>query len=463
MRKDNHLPEFIRLMQNANLNKLVIDSFSRYYEQILSGSTGKLSKKEISPPEKKNLIDYNQLEKPISSHLEKLVVIKLNGGLGTSMGLTKVKSLLRVKEDFNFLDIIIRQILYLREKSKKNIPLLFMNSFNTRDDTLSYLEKYPELKLPEIPLDFLQNKFSKIKQSDLSPLQNRNDNLNWNPNWNPPGHGEIYLVLMISGVLEQLLDSGFEYAFLSNSDNLGAVVDEKILNYFVESNISFMMEVCKRSSGDRKGGHLAQTRDGRLVLRETVQCPEQEISEFQDIEKYQYFNTNNLWVNLKALKDELIKNDYLLPLSLIINPKEVEGEKVYQIETAMGAAISVFEDSKAVVVNRDRFAPVKKTNDLLIIWSDAYKLQQDYKLVLDENLEEPPKVILEERYYKTIEQLEEHCKDGIPSLKNCRKLEISADVFFGKNVEIIGDVKITKDGKREKRRKGEREKGRKRE
>jgi len=449
MRKDNnHLPEFIRLMRNANLNKLVINSFSKYYKQVLSGSTGKLSKKEISPPGKKNLIDYNRLEKPISSHLEKLVVIKLNGGLGTSMGLTKVKSLLRVKGDFNFLDIITRQILYLREKSKKNIPLLFMNSFNTRDDTLSYLEKYPELKLPEIPLDFLQNKFPKIKQSDLSPLQNKKDNLNWNP----PGHGEIYLVLMISGVLDQLLDSGFEYSFLSNSDNLGAVVDEKILNYFAENNISFMMEVCKRSQGDRKGGHLAQTRGGRLVLRETAQCPEQEIDEFQDIEKYQYFNTNNLWVNLKALKDQLIKNDYLLPLSLIINPKEVENEKVYQIETAMGAAISVFEGSKAVVVNRDRFAPVKKTNDLLVIWSDAYKLQQDYKLMLDENLEEPPKVSLDERYYKTIEQLEEHCKDGIPSLKNCRKLKISADVFFGKNVEIIGDVQISKNEKLENRK-----------
>ena len=447
MRKDNnHLPEFVGLMRNANLNELVIDSFSKYYKQVLSGSTGKLSKKEISSPGKKNLIDYNQLEKPIFYHLEKLVVIKLNGGLGTSMGLTKVKSLLRVKEDFNFLDIITRQILYLREKSKKNIPLLFMNSFNTRDDTLSYLDKYPELKLPEIPLDFLQNKFPKIKQSDLSPLQNQNDNLNWNP----PGHGEIYLVLMISGVLNQLLDSGFEYVFLSNSDNLGAVVDEKILNYFAEKNISFMMEVCKRSQGDRKGGHLAQTRDGRLLLRETAQCPEQEVSEFQDIEKHKYFNTNNLWVNLKALKDELIKNKYLLPLSLIINPKEVEDEKIYQIETAMGAAISVFEDSKAIVVNRDRFAPVKKTNDLLVIWSDAYKLQQDYKLVLDENLEEPPKVILDERYYKTIEQLEEHCKDGIPSLKNCRKLEVSADVFFGKNVEISGDVKITENGKLEK-------------
>ncbi len=430
-------------MKNANLNKFVIDSFSKYYEQVSSGSSGKLSRTEISPPEKKNLIDYNQLEKPVSSPLEKLVVIKLNGGLGTSMGLTKVKSLLRVKGDYNFLDIIARQILYLREKSKKNVPLLFMNSFSTRDDSLSYLEKYPKLQLPEIPLDFLQNKFPKIKQSDLSPLRNRNENLNWNP----PGHGEIYLVLMISGVLDQLLDSGFEFAFISNSDNLGAVVDEKILNYFALNKIPFMMEVCKRSQKDRKGGHLAQTKDGRLLLREIAQCPEQEISEFQNIKKYQYFNTNNLWVNLKALKQELIKNDYLLPLSLIINPKEVEAEKIYQIETAMGAAISVFENSKAVVVNRDRFAPVKKTNDLLVIWSDAYKLQQDYKLVLDENLKEPPKINLDERYYRTYVQLEDHFKDGIPSLKKCRDLKISADVFFGKNVEIIGNVQISKKGK----------------
>ena len=445
----NHLLEFKEIMEKANLDEIVIRSFEKYYLQVLSGETGKLSEKDISPPDKTNIIDYQDLETPDSAHLEKLAVIKLNGGLGTSMGLRKAKTLLKVKDDLNFLDIISLQILHLRRETRKEIPLLFMNSFNTHHDSLFYLKKYPELKTGNLPLDFVQNKFPKIKQSDLSPLKNKNDNLNWNP----PGHGEIYLVMQISGILDQLLNSGFEYVFISNSDNLGAVVDEKILGYFAENNLPFMMEVCQRSNMDRKGGHLAQTKSGQLVLREIAQCPENETEFFQNIDRYRYFNTNSLWVNLKALKKKLDENDNLLPLSLIVNPKKVEGEEVFHLETAMGAAISLFADSKAMVVNRDRFAPVKKTNDLLVVWSDAYKLQNDYRLVLEKDVKEPPKVYLDERYYKTIEQLEEHFKEGIPSLKKCRKLEIKNDVYFGKNVEFAGEVVISEKGMIEEIRK----------
>ncbi len=441
----NHLPEFVTIMQNAGLNDLVIRSFSDYYEQILAGATGKLSEKEIEPSSKKSIIDYNKLKETDSSPLEKMVVIKLNGGLGTSMGLRKAKTLLKVKENYNFLDIIALQILQLRKTSGKDIPLLFMNSFNTQKDTISYLEKYPALPLPHLPLDFIQNKFPKIIQEDLSPLEGENDN----QNWNPPGHGEIYLVLKISGVLDKLLDKGFEYAFISNSDNLGAIVDEKILSHFVDTKEPFLMEVCRRTEMDKKGGHLAQTKDGQLILRETAQCPDDEIDSFQDVNKYRYFNTNNLWVNLKALKKKLNESNNFVPLSMIMNPKEVEGKKVFQIESAMGAAISIFKGSKAIVVERNRFAPVKKTTDLLGIWSDAFILTDDYKLILNKSLNQPPAIKLNENYYKTIDQLQEHFKDGIPSLKECDSLKIEGDVYFGKNVKIVGDVKINGDKKLE--------------
>ncbi len=444
----NHLSEFKKIMEKADLDKIVIRSFEKYYNLVLSGETGKLSEKDISPPDEVRIIKYENLENPDSDFLDKLAVIKLNGGLGTSMGLKKSKTLLKVKDDFNFLDIISRQVLYLRNETGKDIPLIFLNSFNTRDDTLSYLKKYPELKIRDLPLDLIQNKFPKIKQSDLSPLKNKNDNRNWNP----PGHGEIYLVMQVSGILDKLVKTGFEYVFISNSDNLGAIVDEKILSYFAENKLPFMMEVCRRSNMDRKGGHLAQTKSGQLILRETAQCPEDEIEFFQNIDKYRYFNTNSLWVNLKALKKKLLEHNNLLPLSLIVNPKEVEGEKVFQLESAMGAAISVFAGSKAMVVDRNRFAPVKKTNDLLVVWSDAYNLRDDYRLVLFENLEAPPKVFLDERYYRTIEQLEKHFKEGIPSLKKCTKLDIMDDVYFGKNVEINGNVVISKKGKIEEKK-----------
>ena len=435
----SHLSQFVEIMQNADLNDLVIQSFSSYYYQILEGASGKLSEKDIYPPEKENIVDYSHISTEQYSPLEKLVVIKLNGGLGTSMGLKKAKTLLKVKGELNFLDIIAKQILNLRDKSEKNIPLLFMHSFNTREDSLSHLQKYSDLPLPHLPLDFVQNKFPKIKQKGLSPLQNEEDG----NNWNPPGHGEIYSVLSSSGVLDKLLELDYEYAFISNSDNLGAVVDEKILSYFAEHKTPFMMEVCKRTEMDKKGGHLAQTKKGQLILRESAQCPDDETELFQNINRYSYFNTNNLWVNLKALKQKLFETNNLLPLQLILNSKEVDGTDVYQVESAMGAAISVFKGSKAILVNRDRFAPVKKTNDLLGIWSDAYKLTNDYLLVLNDRVK-PPRITLDDRYYKTIDQLQIHFEYGIPSLQKCNSLEINGNVSFGKGVEIIGDVKISK-------------------
>jgi UTP--glucose-1-phosphate uridylyltransferase len=371
----NNLQQFKDLMQKENLNEIVIKTFSDYYQKLCAGEKGKLSERDIAKPE--DIVDYNSLDAAENSFYEKLVVIKLNGGLGTSMGLTKAKSLLEVKDGNTFLDLIAQQILYLRKSTKKDIPLMFMNSFNTQADTLGFLQKYPELPLPRLPLDFLQNKFPKIKQIDFSPLQTTNDN----SNCNPPGHGEIYTAMMISGVLDMLLDSGIEYAFISNSDNLGAVPDEKILGWFAKNKVPFLMEVCERTEADKKGGHLAQTKSGQLILREVAQCPEDEVEDFQNIEKYSYFNTNNLWVNLKVLKEKLIECDFVLPLSLIVNPKEVEGEKVFQIETAMGAAISVFKGSRAMRVNRDRFAPVKKNSDLEIVRSADYILTDDFRLV----------------------------------------------------------------------------------
>lgn len=436
----SHLDEFISKMEKAGLEDMVIQSFSNSYYKILEGATGELSEANIEPPAIENLIDYQNLNKSEKSPLDKLAVIKLNGGLGTSMGLKKAKTLLKVKGDNNFLDIIAKQILHLRNEFNTDIPLLLMHSFNTRKDSLTYLDKYQDLALPHIPLDFVQNKFPKIKQDDLSPLQNNNENLNWNP----PGHGEIYSAMAMSGVLDQLIENSYDYIFISNSDNLGAVIDERIFAHFAKEQIPFMMEVCKRTEMDKKGGHLAQTNKGQLMLRETAQCPEDEIELFQDIDRYSYFNTNNLWVNLHALKQRLYETRYQLPLTMILNKKEVEGEKVFQIESAMGAAISVFKDSKAMIVERNRFTPVKKTNDLLAILSDAYKLTTDFKLELVNEFEKVPHIELNEKFYKNISDFEQRFGKGIPSLKRCKSLIVSGDVTFGKNVKCIGDVKITK-------------------
>lgn len=424
-------------MRQADLDENVIDTFIKYYEQLQEGNTGKLSNDMIESPNRLNLINYDALTKQDNDLLNQLAVIKLNGGLGTSMGLDKAKSLLPVKGEMTFLDILANQIISLREKYQSQIPLIFMNSYKTRQDTLELLENYKNLKLDDLDLDFVQNKYPRIRKDTMQPLELDDDD----QNWNPPGHGDIYSALYSSGLLDSLLDKGYNYAFISNSDNLGAVIDPKILTYMDREKIPFIMEVCRRTEMDKKGGHLAQTKDGNLILREVAQCPENEITEFQDIKKYSYFNTNNLWINLKVLKKTLWENNNTIELPLIINPKKVNNIDVYQIETAMGAAISVFKDAKAIVVPRSRFAPVKKTNDLLLIWSDVYKINSDYQIVLTEGLEKAPTIELDNNFYKTVEQLKNHFRE-VPSLIQCNSLKIEGNVLFGKDVFIIGDVTV---------------------
>ncbi len=437
-----YINKFLEKFEQNSIHKIVQDTFKFYYEKITAGESGKLSNKEIEAPNETKIVKFEDLILEKTKLYEKLAVVKLNGGLGTSMGLKKAKSLLEIKNGLTFLDIICKQILHLREFSKTEIPLIFMNSFSTSSDTLNFLKKYPEIENKNLPLEFIQNKYPKIKRDDFSPLNLEDDNLNWNP----PGHGDIYQSLEITGILDKLISQGYEYLFLSNSDNLGAVADLKILTYFAEEKIPFMMEVCQRTESDKKGGHLAQTKDGRLILRESAQCPDDEIDDFQDINKFKFFNTNNLWINLKSLRDEMTKQNNIFDLPIILNPKEVDGVKVFQLETAMGAAISKFTKAKAIVVPRIRFAPVKKTNDILSIWSDAYILTEDFRITLDPKLATPPVVSLDQKYFKTIEQLQERIKQ-IPSLINAKSLEINGDFYCESKIEFSGNVKITTDEK----------------
>merc|ERR1712012_1262747 len=140
---------------------------------------------------------------------------------------------------------------------------------------------------------------------------------------------------------------GKKYMFVSNSDNLGATMDLKILTYFVESKAPFMMEVAQRTEADKKGGHLAKSlKTGGLLLRESAQCPEEDEKAFQDTSKYTYFNTNNLWINLEALREIFKENNGAIPLPVMKNSKTVDprnkkSTKVIQLETAMGRQLSV--------------------------------------------------------------------------------------------------------------------------
>lgn len=439
---------FAEKMQAAKLPPIAIDTFRYYYSKLLHGDTGYIDGSTAQPvDELPRLADLADYHRPGTDALQRLVVIKLNGGLGTSMGMTGPKSLIEVKEGFSFLDIVAHQILHLRQESGARLPLVLMNSFNTHAESLAALSRYPELA-GDVPMDFLQHKEPKIRVDDLSPVQWLEDE---DKEWCPPGHGDIYPALISSRMLRQLLDAGYEYAFVSNIDNLGATVDEEILGYFAKEKVPFLMEVTRRTPADRKGGHLALNPEGHLLLREIAQCPPDEMDDFQDITRYRYFNTNNLWIHLPTLQRVLDEQRGLLGLPMIRNEKPVDptqpdSPRVYQLETAMGLAISSFPNAQALDVPRTRFRPVKKSNDILVLWSDAYTLTDDYRIDLIDTRNDEPLVDLDDRYYALFADLKERFPTGAPSLRHCRRLTVRGNVYFGANVSVHGDVTVTQEG-----------------
>jgi UTP--glucose-1-phosphate uridylyltransferase len=432
-------------MRAARVPDVAIATFAHYYRQLEAGATGLVPESEIEAVG--SLPDADALPPPtdaVREALDRTVVIKLNGGLGTSMGMTGPKSLLAVKDGLTFLDVIVRQVLELRRRFQARVPLVLMNSFATRDESLAALARYDELP-GDVPPDFVQNKEPKIRVEDLLPVE-------WPANpeleWAPPGHGDIYTALVTSGMLETLLAQGFEYAFVSNSDNLGAVLDQRILAWFAAEGVPFLMEVADRTEADRKGGHLARRRaDGRLILREIAQTPEEDVGAFQDVSRHRYFNTNTLWVSLPALAEALRARDNVLGLPMIVNRKNVDptdpgSPEVFQLETAMGSAIEVFEGARALRVPRTRFAPVKTTNDLLVLRSDCYVLTADQHVELAAERDAPPFVDLDPAHYKLVRDFEPHFPAGPPSLVRARRFVARGDVFFGAGVVVEGDVEV---------------------
>jgi UTP--glucose-1-phosphate uridylyltransferase len=436
-------------MAAAGLARKAIDTFQHHYAALRAGASGQWGGTDIQAV--RSLPDAEHLERFAETGTRKLsstVVIKLNGGLGTSMGLTKAKSLLPVRDGLTFLDLIARQILSLREQSQAAIPALLMNSFRTRDESLETLARYEGLALPDLPLDFLQNKAPKIRQSDLAPSEAPSDP---GLEWCPPGHGDLYTALSTSGTLTLLMDRGIEYAFVSNADNLGAVLDPGLLGYMVENDIDFMMEAADRTSADRKGGHLCIRRGQGLALRESAQCPDDEKDDFQDVNKYKYFNTNNLWVHVPSLAALMDHHGGILPLQTIVNrktldPRDPDSEPVFQLETAMGSAISLFPNAAAVRVPRSRFSPVKTTSDLLGVQSDAYQLTEDSRIVLDPSRESPPTIILDSAHYKLVDEFSRRFPGGAPSLIECDSLEVTGDITFGSGVVVRGPSRVAANG-----------------
>jgi UTP--glucose-1-phosphate uridylyltransferase len=445
--KEMFVPFAARMLAEG-LPQIFIDNFATYYEQLVLGSTGLIPENEIKPlstvPDMEKFPE--RLKVPGEKALQQTAVIKLNGGLGTSMGLQNAKSLLLVKDGLSFLDIIAKQTI------QSKVPLVLMNSFVTEEDTLAALETYLPLR-GDLAQSFLQHKELKIEKSKFQPVKWPQDP---SLEWCPPGHGDIYLAMVTSDSLSGLLDSGYRYAFVSNADNLGAVLDTQLLGYFAENNIPFMMEVTDRTEMDSKGGHLALSKeDGRLILRESAQCPDEDMGSFQDISRHKFFNTNNLWINLLSLQKKMDERKNKLGLPIIrnqktVDPRDENSTQVFQLETAMGSAISVFEGANAVRVPRSRFAPVKTTNDLLAVRSDLFQLSDKFHVIPNPKRElGSVHIELDERFYKFVIDLDNRFPEGEPSLLECSALRIRGDFCFEKDVVCKGDVSIINDMERQ--------------
>lgn len=434
-------------MRSVGLPEQAIDVFSAFYHQLEGGASGLIAEADVDP-----LDDIASIERldfdteTLRRAAAETVVIKLNGGLGTTMGMTQAKSLLPIKHSLSFLDLIVDQVWHVRASLGVDLPLLFMNSFRTRDDTLRTLARYPELQVGDLPLDFLQHREPRLTADTLEPIEWPQDPA---LEWCPPGHADLYTALDASGVLDELIGAGYRYASVSNADNLGAVPDPAMMAWFAQTGAPYAAEVCRRTPADVKGGHLVVRRsDGRLILRETAQIAPEDREAAADLTVHRYFHTNNLWFDLHALRRELDRAEGVLDLPLIRNQKNVdptdpESPEVIQIESAMGAAISVFEGATAIEVDRARFLPVKTTDDLMLLRSDVYDVGPDYQMRA--RVDEVPSVDLDKRYFKTIGDFDRRVPFSV-SLQYASSFTVRGDWSFGEGVVVRGDVVLEDEG-----------------
>ena len=445
---ENGLTAARHKMRDAGIAEQAIDVFSHYYRALDNGATCLIPEDSIEPLTRIDSIEDVEIDEAGAREaLSRTVLIKLNGGLGTSMGMDRTKSLLPVREGKSFLDLLVDQVMAARRIYDVTLPLIFMNSFRTRRDTLAALAAHPGIGVDGLPLDFLQNREPKLRADDLTPVTWAADP---DLEWCPPGHGDIYTALTASGVLDALLESGYKYAMTSNSDNLGAAPSARVAGWFAASGAPYAPELCRRTPADVKGGHLAVRKsDGRIILRETAQTPADEMHFFTDQYRHPFFHTNNLWFDLEVLRDTLAERRGILGLPLIKNAKTVDpadasSAPVIQLETAMGTAVEAFEGATAIEVPRSRFLPVKTTNDLLLLRSDIYEV--DDAGLLQMVPERACTVNLDPRYYKKIRDFEARFPHGVPSVRQAKSLTVEGDWTFGADVVAIGDARVGEAG-----------------
>ncbi|XP_018575661.1 UTP--glucose-1-phosphate uridylyltransferase isoform X2 [Anoplophora glabripennis] len=422
------------------------DDFSKLFKRFLDETGPSVSWDKIEKLPPGAIKDYNSLESPtadtVHHMLNKLVVVKLNGGLGTSMGCHGPKSVISVRNNLTFLDLTVQQIEHLNKTYKVNVPLVLMNSFNTDSDTEKIIRKYKNLQV-EIHT-FNQSCYPRINSDSLMPVAKSGIIAEEIEAWYPPGHGDFYQSFKNSGLLDRFINSGKDYCFISNIDNLGATVDLSILNLLLnskeQSDNEFVMEVTDKTRADVKGGTLIKY-EGKLRLLEIAQVPNEHLDDFKSVKKFQFFNTNNLWIKLDAIQRIINEGD--MNMEIIINNKTFDnGLKIIQLETAVGAAMKSFNNSIGINVPRSRFLPVKKTSDLLLVMSNLYVLKNGSLVMSPQRMfTTTPLVKLGDNHFSKVKDFLRRFAN-VPDIIELDHLTVSGDVTFGKGVSLKGTVII---------------------
>lgn len=446
------LQECVKKMRAQGEKESEIEAFTHLFQAFNSVKDDNwIREEDIEPLEKVPSIREIVVNKADPADLASTAFIKLNGGLGTSMGLRAPKSSLPVVkkngETLSFLDVIVHQIQISRQRLGIEFPLIFMDSVHTSSPTLEEVEKLGFSNPKGVPIEIMQNREPKILAGGSPASWPKDPSLEWCP----MGHGDIFNVLYTSGLLDLLLDKGIKYLFISNCDNLGARPSTKIASYFASLPASFMMEVARRTPSDVKGGQIVRDKfSGRLVLREMSQVSPEDMKFATDISRHMYFNTNNLWIKVKDLKERLEEEKGNFDFPLIVNKKTVDpsdpsSTHVVQLETAMGSIISQFSASACLEVDRPRFLPVKTTEDLFVMRSNRFHLTNLYEM--EDGDYHLPRVILDKRYYKNISDFDERIP-FVPSLAAAASVKIEGDWRFGKNVSFFGNVLLEDNGEK---------------
>jgi len=428
-------------MLARHVPELVIDNFLAMLRDIANGVDAYVPLDSVSEPDESRLLNtpddpaqIHELGKAGKGLLERVVLIKLNGGRSTTMGGDVPKGILAAKSGRSYLEIVAGQVKAVEKQWGVRVPLVLMNSFFTHDATLGVIGKL------EIPVrTFVQNQVPRLVADTLAPLQTGTEE-----DWAPPGHGDVYQTLRLSGLLDEFISSGRRWAFISNVDNLAATLEPWILGLIDHHGIDFLIEVTDRTESDRKGGTLVM-RSGRLDLLEIAQVSPEDKDAFMDLERFPVFNTNNVWVDLRAVAKALDLGELKFPI--IQNSKVVAGAGVIQLETAMGAAIGCFPAASGLRVSRDRFFPTKKVEDLFVLQSDACILDAMDRIrsnpLRPSDLPLRPEVIFGSDFLASPLEIQFRFEDPSSiSMVKAESLEVQGPVFFERDVTIEGRVRV---------------------